>query len=398
MTIGAYQSVVDFAYPGWRLTVPGGPAGGHYKGFTHTEATGTTILPGDQYEQDRGDGMSSHDAVHASQRNPRGIYRSSGEVPPRPNASGSAATYRSFQTRRHAGTSEAPGSFPADFKETGEDDFLSLAENAPHYFKMSDFAPSLLGAESNMVRFQDTCPAWGCGGPKFYQGQPTATQPTPVVTPGPGVTVVSAPTSPAAPAASCPSYGSAPSGTQWLLIGTDNNNCPVYESVPLTGATSSVAQPAGTLAPAPPAPSVPVYTVPPVSPQPSPVVATNEVIPLNDGSGNYINISTGAIVSPSQVSQNLATMQLTTASTLISTGQLIPATDGSGNYINPQTGAVIPGEAISQSSAAVPAAAVTATTDPFAWLEGSTLISGIPNWGIAAAAVVGAALLFGKHR
>ena len=73
MTIGAYQSVVDFAYPGWRLTVPGGPAGGHYKGFTHTEATGTTILPGDDYETDRGDGMSSHDAVR--RRNIADIYR-----------------------------------------------------------------------------------------------------------------------------------------------------------------------------------------------------------------------------------------------------------------------------------------------------------------------------------
>src|SRR5271155_5973904 len=144
--LGAYQSVVDFAYPGWRLTIPGGPAGGHSKGFTHTQASGTTILPEDDYETDRGDGMSSHDAVHASKRNPRGIYRSSGEVPPRPNASGAAQTYPSFQTRRHAGTSEAPGSFPADYKETGEDDFLSLAENTPRYFKASDAVTSLLGA------------------------------------------------------------------------------------------------------------------------------------------------------------------------------------------------------------------------------------------------------------
>lgn len=278
--ISAYQSVVDFAYPGWRLTVPGGPAGGHYKGFTHTEASGTTILPQDDYETDRGDGMSSHDEVHASPRNPRGIYRSSGEVPPRPNASGSAATYRGIQTRRHAGTSVAPGSFPADFKETGEDDFLSLAENAPHYFKPSDVVSSLLGAGfidnggvSLRVPFKESCPAWGCGpmpGPaQFYNPPNTVTAPAPVS---------------AAP-------------------------------LPSTGATSVVNQPAATPAPAPPSPSIPVYTAPPVSPAPSPTVATNEVVPLNDGSGNYLNVSTGQAVPASAVAQNLATMQLTAAPT-----------------------------------------------------------------------------------
>ena len=121
-TVGAYKDAGAFAYPGWRLTVPGGPAGGHYKGFTHTQSAGTDIPPNDDYEQDREDGMSSHDMVHASPRNPRGVYRSPAEVPPRPNASGSAHTYRSYQTQRHAGTSVAPGSFPAPFTESGEDD------------------------------------------------------------------------------------------------------------------------------------------------------------------------------------------------------------------------------------------------------------------------------------
>lgn len=283
MNIGAYQAVVDFAYPGWRLTVPGGPAGGHSKGFTHTQAAGTTILPQDEYELDRGDGMSSHDAVHASRRNPRGIYRSSAEVPPRPNASGAAATYRGFQTRRHAGTSVAPGSFPADFKETGEDNFLSLAENAVHYFKPSDVLPSLLGAGfidngSEMVRY----PGFPIshGGPIFYEGP----------MPGP-LPVLQSPGVPAAP-----------------------------QLPPSTGATSVVNQPPATPAPAPPSPSVPVYTAPPVSPAPSPTIATNEVVPLNDGSGNYLNVSTGQIVSASGVVQNPATGQLSvTPSTSSST-------------------------------------------------------------------------------
>jgi hypothetical protein len=365
--LGAYQSVVDFAYPGWRLTIPGGPAGGHSKGFTHTQASGTTILPQDQYETDRGDGMSSHDAVHASPRNPRGVYRSSGEVPPRPNASGAAHTYHSFQTRQHAGEAVAPGSFPADFHETGEDDFLSLAENAPHYFTPSAVASSLMGLGvpimnvqgdgSEMIRVgtfgphSRVCPAWGCNGP-----EPVDIQPPP------------------------PNTVAASTAT------------PI--TAPSTGATSVVNQPPATLAPAPPAPAVPVYTAPPISPQPSPVVATNEVIPLNDGSGNYINISTGAIVTPAQVSQNLATMQLTTASAV--TGQLV--LQANGTYLNPQTGAVIPAAAIAQSAAAVPASSLT-EAGIMTWLQAPSVISSsIPNWGLVAAAAVAAAMLMGKRR
>jgi len=331
-----YQGVVDFAYPGWRLTVPGGPAGGHYKGFTHTQAAGTTILPEDDYETDRGDGMSSHDAVHASQRNPRGVYRSSGEVPPRPNASGSAHTYRGFQTRRHAGTSVAPGSFPADYKETGEDDFLSLAENAVHYFTPKDAISSLLGMPfesfvgdgpvsrtgSEMITFQPR--PINTSGPILYQGGPlTYTPPNTVA-------------APATPPTSITPVAAAPS----------------------TGATSTVNQPPGTLAPAPPSPAIPVYTAPPVSPAPAPTVATNEVVPLNDGSGNYINLSTGQTIPASAVTQNLATMQLTAA---------------------PSTGLTEAGI--------------------MSWLQSPSAISpSIPNWGLVAAAAVAASMLMGKRR
>jgi hypothetical protein len=338
MTIGAYQAVVDFAYPGWRLTLPGGPAGGHSKGFTHTQAAGTTILPQDDYEMDRGDGMSSHDSVHASRRNPRGVYRSSAEVPPRPNASGSAATYRGSQTRHHAGQSVAPGSFPADFKETGEDDFLSLAENMPRYFTPTpgEIASSLLGAAfidngSDIVRLPLR------GGPIFYQGPMPG--PLPVLPAPPPNTVAApvAPKYPATPASSGTGEGFAPS----------------------TGATSVVNQPPGTLTPAPPSPAIPVYTAPPVSPAPAPTVATNQVIPLNDGSGNYMNLSTGQIVPASAVAQNPATMQLTA----------------------PNTGFTAAG-------------AMT-------WLEQpSSLFPSIPNWGLVAAAAAAAAMLMGgsKHR
>jgi hypothetical protein len=278
--LAAYRDTGAFAYPGWRLTVPGGPAGGHYKGFTHTQGAGTDLLPMDSYEQDREDGMSSHDLAHTSLLNPRGVYRSSGEVPPRPNASGSAFTYRGFQTARHAGTSVAPGSFPADYFETPEDAFLPAAGDIQG---MGYVFPTA----GNPI--DHPCAAGVC-----------------------------------------------------------------YSRPPAVGATSVVAQPYATALPLPPAQSVTVQTVQPISPTPAPIVATNQVVPLHDGSGNYVNLSTGAIVPASSVSQNPATGQLSTNISSMATGAL-------------------------------------------SWLEQSTLISGMPNWGIAAAVAVGAFMLFGRH-
>jgi hypothetical protein len=349
--IGAYRSVPDFARPGWRLTLPGGPAGGHYKGFTHTQAAGTTILPTDDYELDRGDGMSSHDMVHASNRNPRGVYRSSGEVPPRPNASGSAHTYRGIQTRHHAGQSVAPGSFPSDYFETGEDDFLSLAKNAPHFLNPLDAASQLLGAaiydgagspamRSDLIR----------AGRFIYD----ANSPGPPVMPGPAQ-VWTPPLPRPNLVCSAAQQAAAPAGMQYVETGLDANNCPVYSLVPIpgTGATSVVNQPPATPAPAPPSPSIPVYTAPPVSPTPAPVVNTNQVVPLNDGSGNYLNLSTGLIVPAASVQQNPATMQLT----------------------------------------------ASPTSSALSWLEQpSSMFPSIPNWGLVAAAAVAASMLMGGKR
>lgn len=133
--LGAYRDSGAFAYPGWRLTVPGGPAGGHYKGFTHNYSEGTAIGtvadPNDDYELARAKGLAAHDPIHTHPNAPRGVYRSPAEVPPRANASGSAMTYRGFQTRRHAGTSVAPGSFPAPFYETGEDILATMLGYIP---------------------------------------------------------------------------------------------------------------------------------------------------------------------------------------------------------------------------------------------------------------------------
>lgn len=349
--IGAYTTVKPFAYPGWRLTVPGGPAGGQYKGFTHTESAGTDLPPQDQYEQDREDGMSSHDLATASLHSPRGVYRSSAEVPPRPNASGKAMTYTGEQTEHHAGEAVAPGSFPADYTDSPEDAFVHLIDIAGLGAVPEEGEALLLRDRPGPV-----CQGWGCNTPGVYN---------PIIV-RPGINIVQA--------------------------------TPTIPTPPSTGATSVVNQPAATPTPTPPAQAVSVPTTPPVSPTPAPIVATNEVVPLNDGSGNYLNISTGATVPASTVQQNPATMQLTTSATAFS--QLVALNDGSGNYINPQTGVIIPGSALNATAAntLAPASTTSFVDTAETWLEGSTLISGVPNWGIALAAAVGLALIFRKKR
>jgi hypothetical protein len=286
MTLGAYQEAGHFAYPGWRLTVPGGPAGGHYKGFTHTQAAGTDLLPQDQYEQDREDGMSSHDAVHASPRNPRGVYRSSGEVPPRPNASGSAMTYRGMQTERHPGTAVAPGSFPAEFIETLEDAFLSG-----------------MAAGDGMGRWVID---GGGSAPIDIVG--------PAIDAGPAIIRSYPPQRPNAVA--CPmEHAAPPSGFHWMPVGTDANGCAIVQLVPdpQTGPTSVVNQPPASPMPMPPAPSVSAGP-PRVSPRPAPTVPTHEVV--TSGTGDYIDVSTGQIVPASSITQNPATGQLSVSGAL----------------------------------------------------------------------------------
>jgi hypothetical protein len=220
--LSAYQEVPAFAYPGWRLRIPGGPAGGHYKGFTHNYST-PQIEAQDQYEADRNAGAASHDIAHASPRSPRGVYRGPAEVPPRPNASGNAIqTYGGAQRQRHAGTSIAPGSFPAPFTETGEDAFLSPAQ-------LQDSGLEGLGMSPNQSG----------GGWFFQRWQPHPLPPVHIAPPLPPVHI-------------------APGTVQMIPS-------------PGSGATSVVAQPLPILLP--PNNSIVPWSVPPVSPRPGPTVA-----------------------------------------------------------------------------------------------------------------------------
>ena len=83
--LGATVSVQEFAYPGWRLTTPGGPPGGQYHGYPgHAEMADTA--PDDEYRLKRYLGLPFYDPSSVSPRNPRGVYRGSGEPgPKRPN-------------------------------------------------------------------------------------------------------------------------------------------------------------------------------------------------------------------------------------------------------------------------------------------------------------------------
>jgi len=302
LTIAGYSPVQAFAYPGWRLTLPCGPPGGHQKGFTAANAAGTSAPHKNAYEADRHAGVAAHDSSHIHPRNPRGVYRGPAEVPPRSNASGSTNVSSSFQIQRHAGTSVAPGSFPVDYYETPEDFFFdnnsldqaSVAANPVHF--------GLLPINENYDRPMPEA---------RYIYRPPARP-----------NIVAA---------------------QPLAINS-------YAGV---GATSTVAQPAPTPLPATPAPTVSVAAPVPISPAPAPVVNSNALIPMGDGSGNYINVSTGAIVPASQI---------------------VIGTNG-----QPQ---IAPGATLNLTSA-------------LAWFQQSTLFSGVPNYYVVGGAVLALAMLSG---
>jgi hypothetical protein len=376
MTIGAYASVPDFAYPGWRLTVPGGPAGGHYKGYTHNYSVGTDLLPADQYEQDREDGMSSHDAAYASPRNPRGVYRSPGEVPPRPNASGSAMTYRGYQTKRHAGTSIAPGAFPADFIETPED--AGIAGNG--WGDGSD--PTLHGVFLDGLGVIQYVPPAYSQGLTPEQLNLVRQRMYPIAAPAPVHT--SAPAPPGsfvrvdgtAPVYQVQSDGVTlrwvPDPATFTQMGGNASSVVVIPSLAGYSVGSPlpqfITQPNTVSAPpvTPPQPtntvSVPIVAPSSTSAAPSPSVYSNVVMPLNDGSGNFVSVATGAIIPGSQVTLNPLTQQY---------------------------------------NAAPSAASAFSISGIEHWLtQPSSFFPSIPNWGLLLGAGVGAAMLLGHkgHR
>ena len=179
-TIGSYQKVAPFAYPGWRLTIPGQPAGGQYHGFVGNKIASATVPAANTFRAKRSKGIASHDAQSSSARHPDGVYRSSAEPPPNPTAP--VNTSWSGQVQQSQGSAEAPGSFTgAQLLELAKSMFLgSYPAPEPYQFESS---PPVQGGAIYRVR---TPPAntYIPPSPTVYTGasvMPVSPQPAPVV-------------------------------------------------------------------------------------------------------------------------------------------------------------------------------------------------------------------------
>jgi hypothetical protein len=269
-----YAASPDFAWQGWRLRIPGTNPGGEYHGFIAPDSASGWPAGRDEIGAD---GLSGYkDSIDTGSAGPwqkdiwggmimgevdnlsDHVYRSPGEMRPRPNASGGVNTVRSHQTMRSAGYAIAPG----NYRSLGALDY-GLAMRGPLLTN---------GGGGSMI-------------PVRYLGPPVARPPLAVAI-GPAM------------------------------------------APPQNGATATVAQPPPPGYPVS-SPSVPVYSVPPISPAPAPTVAASP--------SDFV---------PSQ-------------------GQTVPG--------------ITPGTTPSVISAIQ------------AWLNSSSVITGVSNWWIAAG--IGAALL-----
>jgi hypothetical protein len=114
------------AWSGWRLTLPGGPAGGQYHGYIGPDSAGWAAGKDELSAPAGMNGLSAaaEDSSSGPWQDEWGgtifgeseghsdyVFRSPGEVRPRPNASGGTNVVRSLQTARSAGYAVAPGNY-----------------------------------------------------------------------------------------------------------------------------------------------------------------------------------------------------------------------------------------------------------------------------------------------
>lgn len=215
--MAGYAAAPDFAWSGWRLKIPGGPYGGQYHGFIGPDSSGwpagldeiyrqtdsvaglgawgeTEVSP---YEHDWG-GLAQREGETLSDH----VYRSPGEMRPRPNASGGAHVVHGFQRRRSAGFAVAPGNYrgiggmglTADVPGGGTvTPYMQTPRIVhPYPYPVEPLRP-LLPPHS-------VCPAWGCDGPPHWWGPGTVPQPAPPQLPAPAPTVPVATIPPISPA------------------------------------------------------------------------------------------------------------------------------------------------------------------------------------------------------
>jgi hypothetical protein len=112
--VRGYTSSPNFAWAGWRLRIDGGPVGGQYHGYLADDGNTPLEIQGLSGLGDSREGWSDvwgGTALREGDTVSDYVYRSPGEVQPRPNASGGVNTIRSLQTERRPGYAEAPGNY-----------------------------------------------------------------------------------------------------------------------------------------------------------------------------------------------------------------------------------------------------------------------------------------------
>lgn len=214
MPIASYSTAPFTAWAGWRLRVPGGPAGGQFHGF---------IAPDDLVD-DAGGWPQGHDEIfrpidtrqnlgiypwhgwdpkwHGSvllegQTVSDYVYRSPAEVRPRPNASGGINVVRAVQLERTPGFAVAPGNYHTLGAAPAIDQIAYHGPPTgmwPRRYPV-DRMPGSSGGPA-------VCPAWGCGPPPWTMGPDANTSPRPAPTvtqPPPPITPMPAPVTPMGP-------------------------------------------------------------------------------------------------------------------------------------------------------------------------------------------------------
>lgn len=219
MPIGSYSIKPLNAWAGWRLRIPGGPAGGQYHGF---------IAPDDLVDN-VGGWPQGHDEIfrpidsrhnlgiypwspwdskwHGSvllegQTVSDHVYRSPAEVRPRPNASGGINVVRAVQLERTPGFAVAPGNYHA---------LGAVPDPITSHLILDPTAGTPMTPWPNTAASADpwphACPAWGCGTPPWARTPITTVQmpmspaPSPSVPqPPPPISPQPAPTTPIGPA------------------------------------------------------------------------------------------------------------------------------------------------------------------------------------------------------
>lgn len=414
--LAGYADAGDFAWSGWRLRIPGGPAGGQYHGFIGPDSydgwgtvTGTEIdgapdsgknvyvepgnpflgdVPRDPWSNDWGGTALEEGETHSDS-----VYRSPGEVRPRANASGGAFTVYGYQTRRSAGFAESPGNMsPAGAQGHGHFRHSSYHRACPPPPKNQT-----LGAQMTF-----SVPSRPIGGPARY---------LPIAPRGPGATnIVPQPGAPGTPLA----WGGHPPG---------------YVTVnPVTGVSPPISPAPSPVVSVGPASLLPSNGLP-LEDQPSTVAASpNPVMPQAPGALWLPQTSYpyGSIITDSNGNLQMA-VQAGVTGEIQPIWPMVPGsitTDGgygtavawelySGSNNNPgvmQQNAVMAALAAQQST--VPAALVPATavagvdpTQPLAsianfeaWLQTSTIYSGAPNWAIVGGGALAAWYFFFRKK